>query len=162
MQDDLTEFLNWWLEHKPTCPPNEQAIIHQGDTTGVVLYRDGCFQVELFIVKPNVEIVQHIHPNVDSYEVHLAGNIDFYCEGILYNKGVPVRVKPDAWHGGFFGPQGGSFLSVQKWINGVSPKFVGDDWVAHDKSVNYNESVTKKENTNGNDNRIESKEFRGY
>jgi len=144
MKDDLEEFLEWWLEHKPTCPPITKPIIYEGDTRGVVLYRQGHFQVELFIVKPNVEIVQHIHPNVDSFEVHLAGDINFYCNGTLFNDGKPVRVKPESWHGGFFGPQGGSFLSVQKWLNGVEPTFVGDDWKAHDGSVNYNASTLTK------------------
>jgi len=150
VKDDLTKFLEWWLDNKPTCPPCDKPIIYEGDTRGVVLYRHGQFQVELFIVKPNVEIVQHIHPNVESYEVHLAGNIDFYCDGVLYNQGIPVRVRPESWHGGFFGPQGGSFLSVQKWLNGVKPTFVGDDWKAHDGSVNYDESVNNKEKLNGN------------
>jgi quercetin dioxygenase-like cupin family protein len=151
-KDDLTEFLDWWLANKPTCPPNEHAIIQQGNTSGVVLYRNGQFQVELFIVQPNVEIVQHIHPNVDSYEVHLAGDINFYCDGILYNDGKPVRVTTNAWHGGFFGPQGGSFLSVQKWINGVSPKFVGDDWVDHSGNINYDRSTLTQGELNGNTN----------
>jgi quercetin dioxygenase-like cupin family protein len=151
IKDDLTEFLEEWLTNKPTCPPDTGGIIHQGDTSGVVLYRKGQFQVELFIVKPNVEIVQHVHPNVDSYEVHLTGDIEFYCDGILYNTGVPVRVKPDAWHGGFFGPRGGSFLSVQKWLNGVEPKFVGDDWEDHNGNLNYDRSTLKQGDSNGND-----------
>jgi quercetin dioxygenase-like cupin family protein len=139
-KDDLKEFLDWWLENKATFPPEENSTIYQGDTTGVVLYKKAPFQVELFIVKPGKEIKQHIHPNVDSYEVNLAGYIEFTCDGKVYCDGKPVRVKPNAWHGGFF-PKGGSFISVQKWLNGVEPKFVGDDWVAHDGSVNYDEST---------------------
>ena len=144
MKDDLTEFLEWWLETKPTDPPFNGSIIYQGDTTGVVLYRKAPYQVELFIVKPNSIIKQHIHPNVDSYEVNLSGNVVFECDGIKHSDCTPVRVKPESWHGGSFGTQGGSFLSVQKWLNGVEPTFVGDDWKAHDGSVNYNASTLTK------------------
>ena len=151
-KDDLTEFLEWWLANKPICPPNNNAIVQEGDLFGVVVYRKEQFQVELFIGKPNISIVQHIHPNVDSYEVHLAGNIDFYCDGILYNKGTPVRVKPDAWHGGFFGPEGGSFLSVQKWLNGIKPSFVGNDWKDNIGSLNYDNSTLIQGALNGNTN----------
>ena len=151
-KDDLTEFLEWWLEHKPTCPPAKNAIVQEGDLSGVVLYRKGQFQVELFIVKPNVTIVQHVHPNVDSYEVNLTGDIDFYCDGVLHTSGKPVRVKTNSWHGGYFGPQGGSFLSIQKWLNGIEPDFVGNDWKDHIGSLNYDNSTLIQGESNGNTN----------
>jgi len=34
----------------------------------------------------------------------------------------------ESWHGGIFGKKGGCFLSMQKWLNGVPPSFVGHDW----------------------------------
>ena len=142
--DVLEEFLHWWLQNRVICPPLDNSLTHIKDTYGVVLYRQGPFQVELFNVKPNSEIVPHLHPNVDSFEVFLTGDIHFMCNGEWsYEQKLGesiTRVKPDSWHGGFFGERGGCFLSVQHWLNGVPPTFVGNDWVDEDKRDSYAKS----------------------
>lgn len=129
--DDLEGFLHWWLASRPIQQvPEFGRVIHDDQITGVVLYRQAPYQVQLFIVAPNAEIDDHIHPNVDSYEVYLTGDVDFRVNG-KSTQAPFVRVAPDAWHGGSFGPQGGSFMSVQKWLNGVPPSSVGADWKDH-------------------------------
>lgn len=135
--DDLEGFLNWWLTHRPINTPADDSLVYQKDTHGAVLYRQEPYQVEIFIVQPNSEIVPHIHPNVDSFEVYVSGDINFSCDGEWFDQnqlGNHIRVRPSSWHGGKFGPRGGCFLSVQKWLNGVKPTFVGNDW--HDKNNN--------------------------
>jgi hypothetical protein len=162
MKDELTEFMHWWRNTREiNINPYEDRIVHAGDTAGVTLYRKGEYQVELFIVQPNSVILPHIHPNVDSYEDYIAGDIDFVLEGKLYNYmnggnselpsidenylsvNEPLRVHPNSWHGGVFGKRGGTFISIQRWLNGVPPKFVGDDWVGKDDTASYNESTEK-------------------
>jgi mannose-6-phosphate isomerase-like protein (cupin superfamily) len=142
--DVLEDFLHWWLQNRVICPPLDNSLTHVKDTHGIVLYRQGPFQVELFNVKPNSEIVPHLHPNVDSFEVFLTGDIHFMCNGEWsYEQKLGesiTRVKPDSWHGGLFGERGGSFLSVQHWLNGVPPTFVGNDWVDEDKRDSYAKS----------------------
>jgi quercetin dioxygenase-like cupin family protein len=135
--DDLAQFLEWWLVNRPINVPQNNAITQAGVIYGLVLYRQGPYQVQLFIMPPNSTIDDHIHPNVDSYEVYLGGDINFRFDGEMFAPealGTHVRVKPNCWHGGLFGPRGGSFLSVQKWLNGKEPTTVGDDW--HDASNN--------------------------
>ena len=39
-----------------------------------------------------------------------------------------VRVLPNAVHGAKAHKDGGCFMSVQHWLNGVSPSSVGNDW----------------------------------
>ena len=143
MYDDLQQFRDWWLKQRPINTPQINALSHVAETHGVVLYRQDNYQVELFNVKPNSEIPPHIHPNVDSYEVFIGGDIDFMCDGeyhSLHAVGASIRVLPSSWHGGKFGERGGCFLSIQKWLNNVEPKFVGDDWVGKDNSVSYQDS----------------------
>ena len=110
-----------------------------------MLYRKGCFQVQLFTVAPNIEIPDHIHPNMDSYEVHVGGDIAFRVNGEFNNPknnlmpGV-TRIRPTDFHGGSFGKRGGLFLSVQHWLNGVEPSSAGEDWAYRDTeetSTNY-------------------------
>lgn len=115
-----------------------------------MLYRAKPWQVQLFQVIPNSTIPPHRHPNVDSFEIYLGGDIQFHADGqtLTFQQDEPdftgkhphfgkqIRVKPHTWHGGSFGPQGGVFLSVQHWGNQTDPTTVGDDWEPdgqHDK-----------------------------
>ncbi len=130
--DDLENFRNWWMNHRPINTPAEKSLVSTPDTHGVVLYRQAPYQVELFTVRPNCEIPEHIHPNVDSYEVYVSGDIAFTLDGNVYTQhdcGASLRVPPSGVHGGKFGERGGCFISIQKWLNNVQPTFVGDDWV---------------------------------
>lgn len=108
------------------------------------MFRRDPFQVELFNVKPNSIIKPHKHPNVDSFEVYLSGDVDFMCDGQWYSQNVfgsSIRVQPSAFHGGRFGDSGGCFLSVQHWLNGFKPTFVGDNWSDADGNNSYKESA---------------------
>ena len=142
--DELTEFANWWWNHRIIMPPfSNNLLTFDNNVTGITLFRQAPFQVQLFIVKPNTEIVDHIHPNVDSYELYLGGQNEFRLPGIdlikpdeiyrdengLCNQfGNRWRVHPDDPHGGFFGPMGGAFLSIQLWKNGIPPDCVSRNW----------------------------------
>jgi hypothetical protein len=143
-EQPLEAFVDWWLEHRVFKPPVEAPVLIDGSLHGVVLYRDAPFQVQLFSVAPGVEIPDHVHPNVDSYEVYFSGQIAFRKAGrrvvaprlwplklkngmqALFGHRIEIRAT-DA-HGGAVGPLGASFLSIQKWLNGVAPTNVGDDW----------------------------------
>jgi quercetin dioxygenase-like cupin family protein len=143
LADDLTNFRDWWLANRPFNTPEKNVLSHVADTHGVVLFRQGPYQVELFNVKPNSTIPAHIHPNVDSYEVYVGGDIEFMREGELYKQhdiGGSIRIFPASWHGGNFGERGGCFLSIQKWLNETEPKFVGDDWDDANKNTSYKSS----------------------
>jgi len=143
MFDDLENFKNWWISNRSINTPKENALSHVNDTHGVVLYRQDCYQVELFNVKPNSEIKPHIHPNVDSFEMFVGGDISFMCDDVWYDQdliGATIRVPPSSYHGGKFGERGGCFISIQKWLNNKTPRFVGDDWVDKENNLSYRES----------------------
>jgi quercetin dioxygenase-like cupin family protein len=142
---DLTAFMNWWVASRPLNAPRD-SVINDDKIHGVVLYRDGQYQVELLQVEPNSIIDEHIHPNVDSYEMYVAGDVNFTVNGISYPEqslGDNIRVFHDDWHGGVFGPMGGVFMSFQKWLNGVQPSSVGADWA--DKQGNIHGHAYKAE-----------------
>lgn len=149
--DKLEQFLSWWLDKRPFFPPFVTPTVFDNNVFGVVLYRAAPWQVQLFTVKPNTIIAQHIHPNVDSFEVYVSGDIEFTLNGevvtpiqdMSFTNTHPffmkaIRVRPNDYHGGTFGKNGGCFLSVQHWLNGVTPTNVGDDWHQQDQSArNY-------------------------
>lgn len=43
--------------------------------------------------------------------------------------GAKIRVRPTDWHAALVGTAGDAFLSIQRWLNGVSPSSVGLDWL---------------------------------
>lgn len=111
--------------------------------SGVTIFRNGPFQIQLFLAEPDVYIPPHVHPDVDSYEVFLRG-MEFYHEGDtvismdqafmmgnndkpLYSGGI-IRVKPDESHGGLSSSTGGAFLSVQHWKNNIDVSSVHKNW----------------------------------
>jgi hypothetical protein len=141
--DDLEEFKNWWIKKRPFNTPQNNILSHVAETHGVVLYRQKPYQVELFNVKPNSVIPAHKHPNVDSFEVYVGGDISFMCDGVWHDQhqiGLDIRVYPDTLHGGKFGERGGCFLSIQKWLNDKDPVFVGDDWYDIENNKSYQDS----------------------
>lgn len=141
LPDELTAFANWWFANgRPLRPPHD-FFSKVGGNTGTVLFRQAPFQVQLFLNDPNSEIADHTHPNVDSYEVYVAGDVYFRQNGkelltpdIIATVtperllGTRLRIHPNDVHGASVGPSGGSFISIQHWLNGVAPSSVHLDW----------------------------------
>ncbi len=154
MADSLNQFMAWWLEKRILRTPFSTPIMADGNISGVVLYRSPPWQVQLFILKPDSVVPEHQHPNVDSFEVYLSGEIEFSLEGEIIASmqdsdepdftglhklyATSIRVTPLAWHGARTGAKGGAFLSVQKWLNDVAPTNVGDDWTHKDGETRRN------------------------
>jgi hypothetical protein len=128
---ELTAFLHFWLMTKPLLVPKDDSLDFSGNLSGLVLYRSGQYQVQLFIIQEHAVIKPHVHPNVDSYEVTVSGKVAFEVNGFRHeNRSLwdHVRVLPTDVHTAYIGEGGGSFISVQKWLNGVKPTTVGHDW----------------------------------
>ena len=115
------------------------AVYDYGFIRSLVVYRKAPFQVELFLVAPGGGFPQeHRHPNVDSFEVHIFGDLPLTINGV---RAIPTIVNPKGdrpihisrvletdWHGAAIMPNGGAFFSIQYWLNGVPPTSVGLNW----------------------------------
>lgn len=143
--DDLAEFAREFLNTPVLnlmCFEKEGQHLIDG-ASGITLMRSGQYQVQLFLISPNKEIPEHEHPNVDSFEILLRG-MKFTLNGRLAlsmkraqmtnDNGSPkyqgqmLRVYNGSPHGGLASSDGGAFISIQKWLNGISPTTVSDDW----------------------------------
>jgi hypothetical protein len=157
--DDLTRFLRWYMKNAGPLAfaPLLDAVHDVDGVRSVTMFRDPPFQVQMFVVPPNKIIPEHTHPNVDSYEVYVAGQIRFskqgrWCateeeantavNGLCALRGTAIRVHPSDPHGGSFGPSGGVFLSVQKWLNGVEPTCVANDYTGVVMGADHLSKVT--------------------
>lgn len=145
--DELERFCFSFLEKMTVlgAVPFDGAVSKIENVTGILLYRMGQFQVQMFAVPEGTIIPEHTHPNVDSIEVYMGGNIHFSHSGkysydadmlrasasplgLAKKRGNLIRVRPNDVHGGVFGKGGGVFLSVQHWLNGVKPHCVAADY----------------------------------
>lgn len=147
----LTEFADWYLStlygKLSLVPHDGVSVVNPG--MGLTLYRQPPFQVQLFLFRPNETILEHAHPNVDSYEVYLCGqmlltlhgkpafreeDIKVLPDGRCAGNGQRVHIPPGAVHGGTIGPLGGAFLSIQHWLNN-NPGPIHEDWIGVDGST---------------------------
>jgi hypothetical protein len=157
--DELTSFLEWYLDAgNRIYVPHKNSIHFVEGVTGLTIYRHDQFQVQLFTATPNTIIPSHTHPNVDSYEVALSGMEFFLNDKVVLprwyaNVQAPncnlskshyqvVRVLPDCPHSAIAGKKGGSFMSVQQWINDVKPTSVGNDWDGVTMGDSHTDQVT--------------------
>jgi hypothetical protein len=155
--DRLQSFSDWYLaSHKPLAIPALNSIHFMDNLTAITLFRKDQFQVEMVICKPNSEIPDHVHPNVDSFEVYVSGSIMFRhrnelmvqkenadhvtWDGFSEMRGMKIRVKPDDLHGATIGETGGCFLSIQQWLKG-KPTTVGHDWTGENLGPVHKETI---------------------
>ena len=157
MSPDLTDFATAFSQNAKShgyIPSDVVTTYKIQDVTAVVWLREGPYQVELFIVPPNYIIPEHVHPNVESYEMFLGGDISSSHSGRWVNgsnlirlpnsssnRGALIPVETNDLHGGAFGPRGGVFMSIQKWLNGISPHSVSSDYTGPVMGLHHFESV---------------------
>lgn len=133
--DRVEKFAAWWMKDRPLKPPADDVFVRVGTNTGTVLYRDGEFQVQLFICDPDSEVTEHGHPNVETIAVYVSGDLWFskngeqlLAPGMIPPTGLSHRVRPTDTHGATIGPRGAVFITIQEWLNGELPKSVHRDW----------------------------------
>jgi len=164
--DELELFKDSYLAKAPIIgyTPLNNVVRDIFGIYGYTQFSQGDYQVQVFVVPPHKIIPEHTHPNVDSFEVYLGGQILFSHSGKWLStneqltemdenkcsviRGTTVRVKPNDLHGGCFGPAGGVFMSIQKWLNGVKPSCVSFDYdgiaLDEDHKVEYGEIEHKE------------------
>ena len=150
-ETDLEEYLKWVVHNISFCPPKviKNNLSFSDGVIGFVLHRDGQFQTQLFIVQPNFVVPNHIHPNVDSFEVALHGATLSHSGVTVLSPahdvpGGSIYVNHNDWHGGFASEDGGCFLSVQKWLNNVPPTSVENDWSGDTMGPEHDSKIITK------------------
>lgn len=158
--DELQKFAHLFLKNAGVlgAVPFHGAVDRIENVTSVLMYREGQFQVQMFIVPEGTIIPEHVHPNVDSIEIYVGDNFRLSHSGKFTNpesdiapdggplgfaklRGHAIRVRPDHLLGGIFGKGGGVFLSIQHWLNGVKPHCVARDYTGTTMGPDHQEKV---------------------
>jgi hypothetical protein len=141
--DELYEFSKWFLSECSAAPipPFKDGVHFLAAFVGTTMFRSGPYQVQMWTCAPNSVIPEHSHPGVDNIQIYLWGQVHLTHNGQLVinedqmveNGGISaaysytIRIKPGETHGARIGPMGGSFLTIQKWLDG-NPRSVATAW----------------------------------
>ena len=148
-ETDLEFYLKHFFETKPILLPPANNLSFLEGFTGYTIDRYKQFQTQLFIAQPDTSVPDHIHPNIDSFEVAIYGMTFRHSGEVIgtpetMQPGGAVYVAHDDWHGGISSPTGGCFLSVQKWLNGVTPTSVERDWDGQPMGTQHSSAILTK------------------
>jgi hypothetical protein len=110
-----------------------------------VLFREGQYQAELYLVRPNTSSPEHSHPGVENIIMVWGGNVHTIQNGKLFDYSDHYRepsktgtnklfgmcsekLTDDQTHALIAGDKGGAFLSLEKWPEGITPNSVTINW----------------------------------
>lgn len=82
----VQEFADWWVgAGMPIIFPKDPEIFLTDDATAVCLFRNGQFQVELYLIHPNPKVPMHEHPEVEVIKMSLTTDKGPVMSNVLTN-----------------------------------------------------------------------------
>ena len=138
MSMSLVEFDKYWwgAAGKPLLVPADPVRRHKG-SLHVILFRRGSYQVEQVTLFPGHPVPSHRHPDVDTFEHILTGSGVAHVGGRMIPQLPPVEcrrpelsrylIRSRDWHSGE-ATEITVAISVQRWLHGVNPTFITDNW----------------------------------
>ena len=142
----LEEFANWYQQNGyPLRPPFEDPVYVTDISYSYVLFREGCYQAELYLVRPNTSSGDHSHPGVENIIMVLGGEVFPRFNGVsddlteMYKEASPYgtnklfgllakKLTDKDTHALAVGNKGGAFISFEKWPEGYTPTSVTVNW----------------------------------
>jgi len=149
MWNDIDEFTNWYRENGwPLKPPASDSVYITDHSLSCIVFREGRYQVELYMLAPNWSTPNHGHPGIEYKIILLNGTIGGTKNLEYVNDSAPwaEQAKPDGtnvlfgltldftsddYHQVNVGPKGGLIAITQRWDEGLkmssqSVQYVGD------------------------------------
>lgn len=142
----LEEFVEWYKSNKyPIRPPFEDPVYVNDNSHSYVLYREGQYQVELYLVAPNSYVPPHSHPHIENIIIVWGGEMDLKNGNQYYNLDqyfdepapdgtcklfgqVTLKMTPGVEHEVNVKKKGAAFLSIERWADGITPTSAILEW----------------------------------
>ena len=137
--ETLEEFVQWYKDNNyPFRPPFEDPVYVNDNSHSYVLFRQGQYQAELYLVAPNSYVPPHSHPNMENIIVVLGGEMDlrngkdYYDLTTFFNEPAPdgtcklfgvatPKMTPNTEHEVNILGKGAAFISLERWTNNAKP-----------------------------------------
>lgn len=136
--NSLEDFVDWYLNSRmPLMIPFNAVSILSDDASAICIFRKGHYQVEFYIVFPEMWIRRHCHPDMEVIILDLGGGTiapkDSHNVSKLWGL-VYKKIDKDVYHGGNQGGQmstGTAQLAFQRWthpdeMNSAAIQWKGD------------------------------------
>ena len=98
--ENVTEFGVWWVKAgMPIRFPIGAEVFRTDDATAVSLFRQGRFQIEMYLIHPHPQLQDHEHPGVEAIKVRMGNNnevigfTDALTEGRSHGAGVRLEAE---------------------------------------------------------------------
>lgn len=130
--NNIAEFTKWYIQAgMPFNLTRNAEVFISDDATSSCVYRDGRFQVELYLIHPSPIIPEHEHPGVEAIEVNLFTALnDPNMRDLEYLNSITLRANQS--HGNTIRAQamteGFVLLSAQHWLGSVPMSTIGSMW----------------------------------
>lgn len=146
MWGSVKEFAEWYRDNKcPIRPPHDGSVYVTDRAVSYVLYREGQYQAELYLIGPGEMPPEHTHPNVENMIMVLGGTLECSVDGNKLDAepywdkanadgtsamfGVLTgELKYPSTHTVGGGPRGVALISFERWPDGVKPTSISLDW----------------------------------
>jgi len=136
--DTLEDFIEWYSDAKmPLMTPWNSSVMYTDDATSICVFRQGKYQVELYIIKPDKILPHHAHPGMEVTLVFMAAQGMSWATDIGKNsdgKGNEAfalrlsKLKDGEYHGGTATEKGFVLLSFEKWPEEITPSSAALHW----------------------------------
>lgn len=104
-------------------PALMRKVFHTDVSTSTLLWDEGPFLVEMYLMRPNAKVVQHSHP-FDNIVIFLNGKMKGTRQGAKqeatwwderHSEMIGMELPANLWHQFEIGSEGCCFLNVSKW-----------------------------------------------
>lgn len=148
MWQTVEEFAKWYKDNGyPIKPPAGEKVYVTDISYSYVLFREGQFQVELYLVKPDTFSPEHSHPGVENVVLIWGGDIGDSASTITTPpfgvQGPTIRNNTHELHAG---ANGCAVLSIEKWDEGLKPTSVSINWVGDTCGKTHSNLIANESN----------------
>lgn len=136
MPSDVIDFACWFYKNgRPHKPPKEMRIFRTDSASSTCIYRDGRYQVELYLIDHDAPVPRHQHPGVDAVELdqrHLR-SLDIGDDAMFMEQIRQFALFKGEWHGAGIeakAKDGGHYLtSCQYWHDDIPMNTISVRWL---------------------------------
>lgn len=136
MDSDIIGFAAWYYRTgRPHKPPRDMTIFRTDNASSVCVYRDGRYQVELYLIDVDAPIPRHQHPGVNAIEVdqHRFLGMDITESDFFLTQLEQFALYDGQWHGNGIEEKckhsGYYLVSCQYWLEDRPMKTISTRWV---------------------------------
>lgn len=127
----LQSFVDWYFKTYPNVSsmiPEDAETFRTDDASAICTFRQGQYQVELYLLDNVYGVVSHAHPGIEVIQVALA--FPGVPRGTVLNsiKGLESHGSGN-WSSRNHVPTPGTILAFQKWHPSLRPSTVAVQWM---------------------------------